>query len=106
MRVEPVVRRREIVEVGDVLPLGRGDDRVAVAIDRAGDLRERLAALAPKDDLEERDVALADARDVDARVVAEDLRPERRHVRPADDDGGARTFRPDEIRDQPDTAPV
>ena len=44
------MRRRERVEVGDVLPFGRGHDPLAVAVDRAGD---PLRALPLRDAIDE-----------------------------------------------------
>src|SRR6185503_11287713 len=74
VRVEVVLRRGEIVEVGDVLALGADRDRAVVLAPRgAGHAARALLAREPVDELEERDVALADAHGVDRGPAREDL---------------------------------
>ena len=100
VRIEVGLRRRERVEVGHVLPLRGGDDGALRAVDGTGDPARVLAFLQAGNELEEHRIALAHADRVDRRVMREELRPERRRMRSADDDMRLRVLRLDEIRDE------
>jgi hypothetical protein len=106
VRVEPVVRRREAVEIFNGVPLGRHEHSLSVAKCGPRNARDGFTLLQPVEKLHERVLALANRNGVDVAVVLEHLARKRRRMRAADHDVRVRAPPLDLPRDERDSPAI